>query len=409
MRRVAITGMGLVSPHGMQPLAAFDAWCAGQSGIAPSVVGEDPYTLQVPLALCQDFDPSTHIARSRLTTMDRVSQLSAVAAQSAWLDAGLQDLPETQRDSVCVFWGTGAGGMHSTERTCRDLFVKNRSRVSPLSVVLSMNNAAAAQVALQLGLGGDCLTYSVACASSAIAVGEAFHRIRAGRAALVLAGGGEAATTFCTLKAWESLRVMAQSSCRPFHAERDGLVLGEGAAALVLEDWDHAQRRGAKIVAEVIGYGSSCDRSHLTQPDSAGQVRALAQALHSAGLNPSDIHYINAHGTATLDGDPAEINALKTILGDHAAKTRISSTKSMHGHLLGAAGALEILATALALQTQVMPPTLHLRHDQIDPSCAGLDHICGSAREHRGMQVALSNSFAFGGSNAVVALRRVER
>jgi 3-oxoacyl-[acyl-carrier-protein] synthase II len=312
---------------------------------------------------------------------------------------------------ACVMWGTESGGVQTTERVYRDLFLQGRTRISPLTVVLGMVNAAASQIALQLQLGGACLTYSVACASSAIAVGEAFRRIRSGEADVVLAGGAESSLPFGMLKAWESLQVLAQpgaqpTQCsRPFHAERAGLVLGEGAAALVLEDWEHAQRRGARIYAEVAGYGSSCDHVHLTAPDAQGQLRALKQALRDAAMDVQEIGYINAHGTATREGDPTEIEALKALLGSHAEKVMVSSTKSMHGHLLGAAGAIEILITTLALHQQVAPPTAHL--DQIDPACLGVDHVAQHARTGMDIKAALSNSFAFGGSNAVIAMRAV--
>ncbi len=411
-RRVAITGLGLVSPQGQSPLEVFQAWCRGQSGIAMHRVGDDPHAITVPYALCEGFDASAWLGRSRLATMDHVSQLSAVAALSAWDDAGLNAWPADGRDRVSVMWGTGAGGAQTLERSHRDLFIHGRSRISPLSVVLGMHNAAAAQIALQLGLGGECLTFAVACASSAVAVGEGFRRIRLGEADVVLTGGGEAGLPFGMLKAWESMQVMATgapdpaASCRPFDAQRAGLVLGEGAAALVLEDWDHARQRGARIVAEVVGYGSSCDHTHLTSPDASGQLRALTQALKVAGLQAADVHYVNAHGTATAEGDPVEMQALKALLGEHAAQVMVSSTKSMHGHWLGGAGAVEVMATALALHTGQVPPTAGLR--QVDAACQGVCHVAGEGRAVPGLKVALSNSFAFGGSNAVLALRAAE-
>ncbi len=412
-RRVAITGLGLVCSQGTSARQAFEAWCAGQSGIGLHPVGEAPHSTTAVMAACTDFDAAPVLGRTRLTTMDRVSQLSAVAGLAAWQDATLDELGDAARQDVCVMWGTGSGGAHTTERSYRDLFVKGRSRISPLSVVLGMNNAPAAHIALLLRLGGACLTYSVACASSAMAIGEAFRRVQTGQAVMAVAGGGEASMPYGLMKAWESLQVTAtpgaqpSASCRPFDARRSGLALGEGAAALVLEDLDHALQRGARIYAELAGYGSSCDHTHLTAPDAAGQTRALLQALQDAQVTPADVRYVNAHGTATLEGDPVEIDALKAVLGPHAAQTMISSTKSMHGHLLGAAGAIEALATTLALHHDVAPPTAHL--DELDPACAGLDHVSGQARHQAGLRVALSNSFAFGGSNAVLVLKNVQR
>ena len=409
-RRVAITGMGLVSSQGQDPLAVFNAWMAGQSGIALNAVGEAPHSLTIPSAVCLSFDAAAELGRSRLTTMDRVSQLGAVAAKSAWRDAGLDDLTTDDRETVAVMWGTGGGGVQTTERSYRDLFIRGRARISPLSVVLGMNNAPASHIALQLGAGGACLTYSVACASSAIAIGEAMRRVRSGDCLIALAGGAESAMPYGAVKAWESLQVLAPAdeasapvACRPFHAGRSGLVLGEGSAALVIEEWEHAKARGATIYAELVGYGTTCDHTHLTAPSAAGQVRALKLAFDDAQINASDVNYVNAHGTATGEGDPVEIEALQTALGDHAAKTMISSTKSMHGHWLGAAGAVEALITALSVHQDSVPPTANL--DAIDPMCAGLDHVALRGRTGAGVQVALSNSFAFGGSNAVLVMR----
>ncbi|HET8694410.1 MAG TPA: beta-ketoacyl-[acyl-carrier-protein] synthase family protein [Aquabacterium sp.] len=411
-RRVAITGLGLVSSQGQDPLAAFDAWMKGESAVAWQDVGEAPHTARIPAAYC-DADLVSVLGKSRVATMDRFSQLAAVAAGSAWQDAGLQDMTPEQREHVAVLWGTGGGGVQTTERSYRDLYVRGRPRISPLSVVLGMNNAAASHIALQLGAGGACVTYSVACASSAIAIGEAMRRIQYGDCEVALAGGAEAAMPYGAVKAWESLQVLAlpgeqsvAASCRPFHAERKGLVLGEGAAALLLEDWDRAKQRGARIYAELVGYASTCDHSHMTMPNSEGQYRALKQALADARATPESVTYVNAHGTATREGDPSEIDALKQLLGEHAQHTLISATKSMHGHLLGAAGAIEALITALAVHRDAVPPTAHL--DQIDPACTGMDHVAGQGRGGVGMRLALSNSFAFGGSNAVLVMRPVE-
>ncbi len=411
MRRVAITGLGLVCSQGQNPADVFERWLSGESGVALHDVGEAPYQAQALMASCTAFDPAAALGRTRLVTMDRVSQLSAVVAQDAWADAGLTEADAAMRESCGTYWGTGGGGTHTTDSTYRDLFVKQRARISPLSVVLGMHNAAASHVALGLGLGGDCLTYSVACASSAVAIGEAMRRIQLGGMDVAVAGGAESAMPFAALKAWESLQVMATAgdaparACRPFDASRTGLVLGEGAAAFVLEEWEHAQRRGARVYAELVGYGSSCDHHHLTAPQAAGQVRALRQALAHAGLQPQDVDHVNAHGTATGEGDPTEISALKTLFGSHAERVMVSATKSMHGHLLGAAGAIEALATAMALHRQAVAPTAGLVDVAAD--CAGVDHVMGEARRDRPVRVALSNSFAFGGSNAVLAMRAV--
>ena len=347
-----------------------------------------------------------------MIAMDRVSQLSCVAALAAWQDAGLNEASPDERDTFQIHWGTGAGGAQTTERSYRELLVKERQRISPLTVVTAMHNSAAAHLSLQLALGGECLTYSVACASSAVAIGEAFRRIRTGETDVALAGGAEAAMPFGVAKAWESMQVLASGgpsvdqACRPFDQRRTGLVLGEGAAALVLEDWDHAVSRGAQIHAEVIGYGNSTDHAHLTTPSANGQIRALHRALNDARITADRVNYVNAHGTATKEGDAVESDSLRAVFGLHADPLRVSSTKSMHGHLLGGAGALEAVVTVQALKTQLIPPTRNL--EQVDSACEGLHFVGhGHAIEHD-VQVALSNSFAFGGSNAVLVFRRAE-
>jgi 3-oxoacyl-[acyl-carrier-protein] synthase II len=407
-RRVVITGLGLVCSQGAHPAEVFKAWCQGQSGIATHSMGEEPHSITLALAVSTTFNAEATLGRSKLSTMDRVSQLSTVAAVDAWRDAGLDDLDDELRESVGVLWGTSGGGLQTTEKGYRSLFLKGRSRISPLSVILGMCSAAASHIALKLRLGGDCLTYSMACASSAVAIGEAFRRIQTGQADVMVAGGGEAMMPYGLLKAWDSMHVMAPGgadptqSCRPFHSDRQGLVIGEGAACLVLEEYEHAKARDAVMYAEVIGYGSSCDHFHLTAPSPEGQLRALKKAQQDASLNVGDIDFINAHGTATLEGDPVEVASLRRFLGPKAPTTMISSTKSMHGHLLGAAGAIEILATVLSLRDNVMLPTANL--DKVDVSCQGLDHVT-STREGLQSKVALSNSFAFGGSNAVLAIK----
>jgi 3-oxoacyl-[acyl-carrier-protein] synthase II len=275
-----------------------------------------------------------------------------------------------------------------------------------------MNNAANAHISIQLGLGGVSMSYTVACASSAIAIGEAFLRVRNGEATVMVAGGSDVPQAYAVARAWEALRVLAPSdsdsaasACRPFSADRRGLVLGEGGAALVLEDWHHALARGARIHGEIVGYGTNCDHSHLTRPEVSGQIRAIQATLADADLAAEDIDYVNAHGTATMEGDPVEIAALKAVFGKRAARVPVSATKSMHGHQLGAAGAVESVITVLALRDQAIPPTAHL--DEIDPTCAGVDHVT-FARRGVPVRAALSNSFAFGGSNAVLAFRSVE-
>jgi 3-oxoacyl-[acyl-carrier-protein] synthase II len=274
---------------------------------------------------------------------------------------------------------------------------------------MAMNHAGAAWIGLEYGLQGPNLTYSTACSSSAVAIGEAWRRIRCGEMDVMLAGGSEAPLNFGTLKAWEALKTLAAedlndpaASCKPFALDRSGMVLGEGAAVLVLEEWEHAQRRGARIRGELIGYGLSTDASHMTHPTVEGQARAMALALESACINASAIDYINAHGTGTAANDVTETKAIRDVFAAHADRLPVSSTKSMHGHLLGAAGALEMLATLLALERETLPPTINLR--VADPAC-DLDYISEGARDAPGAAVAMSNAFAFGGTNAVLVCR----
>lgn len=408
-RRVAVTGMGVVAPHGDDPQRCFDALLRGESAIGLYAPADAPAPQSVPAGRCLGFDAAARLGRGRANGMDRFSQLALAASLSAWQDAGLAQLPDEERARSGVFWGTGGGGTHTIERSYEDLFLRQRPRISPLSVILGMNNAAAAQIAIALGLGGSNFTYSVACASSAIAIGEAFQRIRRGEAPLALAGGSEAPLTFGVIRAWESLQVLAlgdaagaHAVCRPFDADRHGLVLSEGAGALVLEDWEHAEQRGARIYAELAGYGSSCDHGHLSRPDPDGQCRALRAALDDAAMHATEVDYVNAHGTATREGDVAEIEALRRIFADHAAEVAVSATKSMHGHLMGAAGAMEAIVTVLALHRQALPPTAFL--DRPDAACGGVRHVVRGEADVP-LRAALSNSFAFGGSNAVLAMR----
>ena len=407
--RVAVTGLGMVSPFGGSTQDFFTRMLAGESAVALYETDDAPRGLSVPAVRCADFDPAERVPKHLLGTMDRYTQLGMAAALEAWAHAGLTPGAHEESDDAGVAWGSALGGTLAYEKGYRDLWQNGLERISPLSVVQGMNNAASAQIGIALGLGNSCLTYTVACASAAAAIGEAFSRIRHGDAKIMLTGGSDAPLAYAVVRAWEAMRVMATGdaetayrACRPFHADRRGLVLAEGAAALVLEDWDHAVARGAPILAEMVGYGASCDHNHLVRPDERGQVRALRQALDQAGLAPEDIGYVNAHGTATREGDPTEIQALKTVFGAHAEHLPVSATKSMHGHVMGATGAIEALITVLALQQDAIPPTAHLDH--VDPACAGVRHMI-QAEHGAGLQAALCSSFAFGGSNAVLAFK----
>jgi len=410
-RRVAITGLGLVSPYGGDLADFFARLCAGESAIRHLLTDDLPRPLSMPFVSCPAFDADAVLGKPLASMMDRFAQLAMAAAFSAWADAGLPRAVDGEnRENWGCSWGTALGGTLAYEKGYRELWQKGRERLSPLAVVLGMNNAANAHISIQLGLGGVSMSHTVACASSAIAIGEAFRRVRSGEATVMLTGGSDVPQAYGVARAWEALRVLAPGdadsapfACRPFAADRRGLVLGEGGAALVLEDWDHAVARGATIHGELAGYGTSCDHSHLVRPEAAGQIRALNATLADAGLHADEIAYINAHGTATAEGDPVEAAALQAVFGERAATLPVSATKSMHGHLLGAAGAIEAIATVLALRDDALPPTANLA-GRLDPACTGLGHLTEVLRGSR-PRAALSNSFAFGGSNAVLAFR----
>ncbi|MBL8387094.1 MAG: beta-ketoacyl-[acyl-carrier-protein] synthase family protein [Hydrogenophaga sp.] len=411
-RRVAVTGLGVVSPYGGGVDAFFGHLLAGRSAVRYLQTEDRPRPLSMPFVTCDAFDPAEALGKPLAGMMERFAHLGVAAAFDAWQDAGLERQPAEpalREDWACV-WGTALGGILAFEKGYRDMWQNGRERLSPLSVIMGMNNAVNAHLSIQLGLGGLSMSHTVACASSTVAIGEAFRRVRDGDATVAITGGSDATLAYGVAKAWEAMRLVAPGNtetahmaCRPFAADRAGLVLGEGGAALVLEDWDHAVARGARIHAEIVGYGASCDRSHLVRPEADGQSRALRAALADGGLSADDIGYVNAHGTATVEGDPVEVSALRQVFGAHAARLPVSATKSMHGHLLGAAGAIEALATVLSLREQSIPPTAHLR-GRLDPACEGVDHVF-EGRQGVPIKAALSNSFAFGGSNAVLAFR----
>ena len=408
-RRVAVTGLGMVSPFGGDTDDFFARIMCGESAIRLYEHPTSPFRLVQPAVTCASFDSQKSIGPAITHVADRYSQLGVAAAFSAWDDAGLAR-DGAGSDDYGVSWGTGTGGMLTYEKGYGDIYLQGKQRVSPLSVPMAMNNAAASHISMALGLGSACLTYSVACASSTVSIGEAFRRIQRGESSLIVAGGSESPLAFTIMRAWEAMRVVASGdehtahrACQPFQEGRKGLVLGEGAAALVLEDWEHAQQRGARIYCEMAGFGQSCDHAHLVRPDAQGQSRAIVAALREAQLVPAQVGYVNAHGTATAEGDPIEISALRQVFGADAEHLAVSGTKSMHGHSLGAVGAMEALITVLALAKQQIPPTAHL--EQVAEDCLGVRHVMGEGLRDVPLQAALSNSFAFGGSNAVLAFR----
>lgn len=408
MKRVVVTGIGVVSPLGNSCDALLKSLVQGVSAVR-HIDGPHFERLENRLAAPSDFAGETLFEAPRLRMLDRVTQFALSAARQAVHDSRLA-FDDKSRQQGGVFIGTGMGGAHSTDDGYWTIYGERSDRVKPYSVLLAMNNAAAGWLALEYGISGPCLTYATACSSSAVALGEAWRRIRYGELQYTLAGGSEAPLTFGTLKAWEAMRTLASedkdnpsASCKPFARNRSGLLLGEGAAMVVLEERERAMARGAPIYAEVVGYGTSTDIAHITRPSVEGQARAMALALQAAEMAPSEIGYVNAHGTGTAANDPIETAAIKQVFGKHAYRLAVSSTKAMHAHLLGAAGALEFLITVLALRSQTLFPTLHL--EQADPEC-DLDYVPHRARSGVSIEAAMSNSFAFGGTNAVLVAKR---
>jgi 3-oxoacyl-[acyl-carrier-protein] synthase II len=408
-RRVVVTGLGVISPVGSGAGEFFENLMAGRSGIRRV---ESPFADKLSIRIAgtvPGFDPAAHFTKMQLSGIERFSQMALVAARQAMQDAALQ-IGEADQPRAGVCMGTGVGGASTLEDGYIEIFQRETPRVRPLTVLLGMNNAAASHISLEYRLQGPNITYSTACSSSAIAIGEAARQIRHGYADVMLAGGAEALLTQGVMRAWEALRTLALedpkdpgASCKPFSRQRNGLVLGEGAGVLVLEEAERAQARGAKIYAELAGYACASDASHISKPDAAGQARAMRAALADAGIQPAAIGYINAHGTATLVGDVEETRAIKQVFGEHARKLAVSSTKSMHGHLMGATGAVEFMAALLALQHNALPPTINLSDP--DPEC-DLDYVPNVGRRNVALNAVMSNSFAFGGSNAVLIARR---
>lgn len=408
-RRVVVTGLGVVCPHGDDVLEMFEAVYAGRSAIRLVETGDERLGARIPLA-ATDFDPDDEIPKAASVFMARAAQMALVATGRALTAAGLAPGASVLEEAG-IFLGSGLGGSEVLQRAYRTYFVRGRRRIRPATVPMIMASGPASHISMRFGIRGPTHTYSVACASAAVAIGEAFRSIRHGYTDLVIAGGAEAMLNDGSVAAWESVGVVAQEhalgaefSSRPFDAERSGLVLGEGSAILVLEAADRAEARGAVPLAEIVGFGSTADAHHLTDPTVEGQVRCMRAALAEAGVEPCEVGYVNAHATGTLNGDPVEIEAMKRVFGDGVASVPISSTKAVHGHLVGASAALEGVITILALQQGRVPPTAHLTAP--DPAC-DLDCVPIHGREAPDLSLALSNSFAFGGSNVTLAFRRV--
>ncbi len=409
MRRVAVTGIGVISALGNSAGEFFQNLAAGKSGIR-RMSYDFAEKLSVRIAADALFSGEDFFSKKQLGLLDRASQLALAAASQAWADAGLE-LREEERQRSGVYLGTGMGGANSLDEMFGKLYKADASRVSPLFVTKIMANAPASHLSMQYGLVGPCLTFSTACSSSAVSIGEAFRQIKDGYADTILAGGTESLLAYGSFKCWESLGVLAPedpedpaASCRPFSKDRAGFVLGEGSAVVVLENWERAIKRGAQMYAELAGYGSTADAVHITSPSTEGQARAMHLALDEAKMPYDGIDYINAHGTATIKNDIVETQAIKEVFKERAYSIPVSSTKSMHGHLLGAAGAVEFVAALLAMKHRTIPPTANLR--AADPDC-DLDYVPNAGRTSVRIRAFMSNSFAFGGTNAVLVAKAV--
>ncbi|WP_028307377.1 beta-ketoacyl-ACP synthase II [Desulfitibacter alkalitolerans] len=410
-KRVVITGMGILSPVG---IGLEDFWASlteGKSGIGP-VTHFDASNLATTIAgEVKDFDPQKYIDKKEAKRMDRFTQFAVAAAVMAMEDAGLSNA-NVDCERVGVILGTGIGGTNTFEDQHRVLGTKGPGRVSPFFVPMMIANMAAGHISIAVGAKGINYTVITACASGTNSVGEAFKALQRNSADVIITGGTEAAITPMAMAGFASMKAMStrnhepQKASRPFDAERDGFVMGEGSGILVLETLEHARKRDAKIYAEVVGYGCSADAFHITAPAPGGEggVRAMRLAVEDAGMSPEEVDYINAHGTSTDLNDKYETLAIKTVFGDHAYKMAVSSTKSMTGHLLGAAGSVELIASVLTIKNGVIPPTINLENP--DPEC-DLDYVPNKAREQQ-VNVALSNSLGFGGHNATVIVKKFE-
>ncbi len=402
MKRVVITGAGTINPLGHSAPETYAAMSEARCGIGPLDIRDvERLTIQIG-GQVRGYDAEAHFNRQQQALYDRFTQFTLLAAKEAVAHSGLEFSDQLSAESGVVL-GTAGGGVNTWDDNYRAVYEEGKNRVHPFVVPKLMNNAAASHVSMEHNLRGAAFTVATACASSNHAMGLAFQQIRSGASRVMLTGGSEAMLTFGGVKAWEGLRVMSRDACRPFSANRNGMVQGEGAAVFVFEEYEHARARGADILAEVAGFSMSSDASDIVMPSKQGAARAIAGALRDGRIAASDVGYINAHGTGTSANDKTECAAVADVFGAHADRLMISSTKSMHGHLIGGTGAVELLACIMALREGVIAPTIG--YEEPDPECA-LDVVPNEAREAK-VDVVLSNAFAFGGLNAVLALRRV--
>lgn len=409
MRRVVITGMGVFTSLGRNKDCFFQNLVQGKSGIR-RISQFDSSSLSIKIAAeIADYDPLDYFPAKRLDMLDKFAQFALIAAREAIESSGIT-IGDEERPRFGVVMGSGMGGAGSFDAGYHNLYARQATRLHPFTIPRIMHNAATSHICMEFGAQGPALATATACSSSGHAIGEAFHMIKFGLADVALAGGADAPITYGMMRCWESVRVLASgngnpaTACRPFSADREGLVIGEGAGIVLLEDLEHAVRRGATIYGEIAGCGMSSDASHITQPTVDGPARAIRMALAEGEVAPEEVDYINAHGTGTRLNDATETSVIKEVFKEHAGKLAISSTKSMHGHTMGATGAIELVATVMALERGVIPPTAN--YTKPDPEC-DLDYVPNQARE-KPIRTALSNSFAFGGLNAVLLVRRWE-
>jgi beta-ketoacyl-acyl-carrier-protein synthase II len=408
VRRVGITGVGVFASVGKDVETFFSNLTNARSAVR-RIQQFDPSSLGVQIgAEIPDYKPADYFPLKRLDLLDRFSQFGLLAAREAMQSSGIE-VREEERPRFGVVTGSGMGGVQTFDGECQNLYAKHATRLHPFTIPKMMHNAITSQICMEHGAQGPSFSTSTACSSAGHAIGEGFHLVKYGIADMVLAGGSDAPITYSMLRCWESVRVLANGNgdpsraCRPFSADREGFVMGEGAAMLLLEELEHAKQRGARIYAELTGFGMTSDAAHITQPSVDGPARAMRMALQEGETSPEDVDYINAHGTGTKLNDVTETQAIKQVYGEHARKLAVSSTKSMHGHVMGATGAVELLAAVLAIGRGVVPPTAN--YTRPDPQC-DLDCVPNEAREMP-VRVAMSNSFAFGGLNAVLLVRRV--
>jgi len=401
MRRVAITGLGVIAGPGRTASEFWHNLLEGRPAIGPLESVDTSAMRFQNGSEVRGYSHTPYFEDRRADFMDRFAQFAVIAAREAVAQAGIEWTPEL-REKTAIITGSCVGGQSTEDLGFVEVYKLSHNRVHPLTIPKTMANAGASHISMEFGITGPSFTISTACSSSAHAIGQAAWMIRSGMVDLALTGGSEAPFSFGILKAWEAMRVVSPDTCRPFSRDRHGMILGEGAGMLVLEPWEAAEARGARIHAELVGFGMSADACHITQPSAEGAARAMRGALRDAAIEPEQIGYINAHGTATAANDPTETAAIRTVFGAHANKLAISSTKSMHGHALGAAAALEAVAATLALRDGMLPPTANYRMP--DAEC-DLDVIPNKARAAQ-VEYALSNSFAFGGLNAVLAFRK---